>query len=157
MKNLYKNQLTLDHNCTIIHNTVMWFKIDFHSGIPVYRQIVDRLIEAIAKRKFDDNSSIPSVREMAIALGVNPNTVAKAYRELERLGYIYSRPGIGMFVNIRREEIEEMILQEIESKLKAVLKIAVRQGISLNKCWDIFDKIAEEVKNERSDTRREGS
>ncbi len=130
----------------------MWFKVDFHSGIPAYRQIVNRMIEAIARGKLDDKTAMPSIRELAIALGVNPNTVAKAYRELEHLGYIYSRPGIGMFVNVRRDEIEGMILREIEDKLKAILNSAVKRGISLDKCREVFDKCVEEVEDERSDT-----
>ena len=75
------------------------FDIDTASSVPVYEQIVDRLRYAIAAGRYAPGEQLPSVRQLAVDLLVNPNTVAKAYRELEREGLTFSRRGLGVFVS----------------------------------------------------------
>ena len=67
---------------------MIWVKVDFHSGEPVYKQIVQSLKGDIISGKLSNNEAIPSIRELARDLNINPNTVARAYRELESEGYI---------------------------------------------------------------------
>ncbi len=126
----------------------MKIKIDYHSGKPVYKQIVEEFVKAIGIGEFKYGDLLPSVRELAETLSVNPNTVAKAYRELEREGYIYPRPGIGMFVKITRENVEKSILTQFENIVREGLKFAMSHGISKEKCMKVFFKILEELKNE---------
>jgi len=73
-------------------------RIDVHSHVPVYLQIVEGVRHAIVRGVYRAGEAVPSVRELGIKLGVNPNTVQRAYEALEREGLIESRRGLGMFV-----------------------------------------------------------
>ena len=72
--------------------------IEFHSGIPVYKQIIHRVQAAIADGRLREDDQLPTVRALHQKLNVNPNTVAKAYRELELAGIITTQRGCGCFV-----------------------------------------------------------
>lgn len=74
------------------------FSIDLKSRIPIYEQIYNKIIDYAISGTLTENSQLPSVRTFAKDAKVNPNTVAKAYQELERRGVIYSVPGRGSFV-----------------------------------------------------------
>lgn len=74
------------------------FSIDLTSRTPIYEQIYKKIIELIIKGTLCENDQIPSVRSLAKDTGVNPNTVSKAYQELERNGIIYSLQGRGSFI-----------------------------------------------------------
>ena len=76
----------------------MWFHIDPSSGTPIYRQIVDQVRQAVAGGTLRPGDRLPSVRDLALELAVNPNTIAKAYQELERDGVIETPRGRGSFV-----------------------------------------------------------
>ena len=106
------------------------FEIDAASNVPIYGQIVDKLRYAIAGRAYRPGDQLPSVRQLAIDLLVNPNTVAKAYRELERQGLTYSRKGRGIFVSNSAPEACRRTRREIVARriASAVLE-AVRSGL----------------------------
>jgi GntR family transcriptional regulator len=74
------------------------WKIELHSGIPAYKQIANRLTAAMADGALKTGDRLPTIRELNELLGVNPNTVAKAYRELELKGIILSERGSGSFI-----------------------------------------------------------
>lgn len=74
------------------------FSIDLTSRTPIYEQIYKKIIELIVNGTLSENDQLPSVRNLAKDTGVNPNTVAKAYQELERNGIIYSLQGRGSFI-----------------------------------------------------------
>lgn len=76
----------------------MLFSVDLQSGKPVYQQLVDQAKYAIASGRLRPGDRLPSVRDAAVDLRVNRNTVSRAYTELEREGLVYSRPGQGCFV-----------------------------------------------------------
>lgn len=76
----------------------MWFHIDPSSGTPIYRQIADQVRQAVAGGTLRPGDRLPSVRELSVELALNPNTVAKAYQELERSGVIETPRGRGSFV-----------------------------------------------------------
>lgn len=76
----------------------MKITIDHHCDVPVYRQMVNALITAIQTRQIAIGDKLPSIRELSSMLGVNPNTTAKVYRELELRGFVESRAGSGSFV-----------------------------------------------------------
>lgn len=92
------------------------FTINYRDPRPVYEQIVDGLRKMIISGVFAPEEKLPSVRELTRQLAINPNTVQKAYRELEVLGYIYSVPGKGNFARAwhevgggRREELVQTL------------------------------------------------
>src|SRR5438128_9228420 len=74
------------------------FKLDPKSGVPVYRQIQDLIRYAIASGLLNPGEQLPTVRALAVELSVNPNTVIKAYTELERSGIVTTEQGSGTFV-----------------------------------------------------------
>jgi GntR family transcriptional regulator len=77
----------------------MLSSIDIHSSVAVYVQIENHVQFAIASARLGSGDQLPSVRELSERLEVNPNTVAKAYRDLEVMGLLYTRRGMGVFVN----------------------------------------------------------
>ena len=79
------------------------FQLDMKSGKSVYEQVVDKIKELIMTGALPEESKLPSVRELSRQLTINPNTVQKAFRELDRDGYIYTISGRGTFVSPRSE------------------------------------------------------
>jgi GntR family transcriptional regulator len=85
------------------------FQLDLHSGVPVYRQLIDRVMGAIAAGTLQGGDQLPTVRQVAVDLSINPNTVVRAYRELEIRGTLDTQQGTGTFVShkkLKRDEIE---------------------------------------------------
>jgi GntR family transcriptional regulator len=83
------------------------FKLDLKSGVPFHRQIVDQIRYGIASDRLMPGEQLPTVRELAVQLQVNPNTVRKAYSELEILGILDTQQGTGTFVGDQQVEIGE--------------------------------------------------
>ena len=77
------------------------FKLNPKSGVPVYRQIQDQIRYGIASGLLDPGEQLPTVRALAVELSVNPNTVIKAYSELEREGVLTTEQGSGTFVAVQ--------------------------------------------------------
>ncbi|KLO23208.1 GntR family transcriptional regulator [Marinitoga sp. 1197] len=97
----------------------MWFSIDFHSHTPVYKQIKNKIKEKILNNELKKEMFIPSIRVLAKELGVNLNTVARAYRELENENVIKSIRGSGYIVIGINEK--DFINNKIEEFKKAVV------------------------------------
>ena len=76
----------------------MKIKVDPHSDIPIYEQMVAQFIAAIESNRLGTGDRLPSIRGLSAQLGINPNTTARVYRELELRGFIESRAGSGSFV-----------------------------------------------------------
>jgi GntR family transcriptional regulator len=83
----------------------MGFHVDTASRLPIYQQLVQQVREAVARGDLQPEDRLPSVRQLAEELVVNPNTIARAYTELERAGILISRPGLGIFVAQPRTEL----------------------------------------------------
>lgn len=77
------------------------FRLDLASGVPFYRQIIDRVLLAVADGRLTPGTQLPTVRQLAVDLSVNLNTVAKAYREMEIRGIVETQQGTGTFVAAR--------------------------------------------------------
>lgn len=109
----------------------MFIRINYISGVPTYRQIIEGIREEIARRNLKPMDELPSVRQLALELSVNPNTVARAYRELIQEGTVYSRQGMGFYVRpvetadtgFIRDGLSRLL---IEAKVKNVPPAAVR-------------------------------
>src|SRR5205823_10180638 len=80
------------------------FRLDPSSGVPFYRQIVDQVLLGVADGRLKPGTQLPTVRQLAVDLSVNLNTVAKAYREMEIRGIVDTQQGTGTFVSTRRAE-----------------------------------------------------
>ena len=85
------------------------FGLDMRSGVPVYRQIIDQVRAGMASGALTPGDQLPTVRQLAVDLAINPNTVLRAYRELELGGLLETQQGTGTFVTqkkVRRDEAE---------------------------------------------------
>jgi GntR family transcriptional regulator len=85
------------------------FRLDLHSGVPVYRQIIDQVLGGIAAGTLTAGHQLPTVRQAAVDLSVNPNTVVRAYRELEIRGVLETQQGTGTFISpqkVKHDEVE---------------------------------------------------
>ena len=80
------------------------FQLDLRSGVPVYRQIMDQVLAGIASGRLASGEQLPTVRQLAVDLSINPNTVIRAYRELEIRGFLDTHQGSGTFVGTQRVE-----------------------------------------------------
>ena len=78
------------------------FSLDIQSGVPVYRQIIDQVQAGIATGALASGHQLPTVRQMAVDLAINPNTVLRAYRELEIRGVLETQQGTGTFISHRQ-------------------------------------------------------
>jgi len=97
----------------------MQFRIDHASDRPVYRQIMDQIKRDIALGRLIKNEKLPTVRQLAGQIAINPNTIAKAYRQLEQEGIIVTKAGAGAFVanldsNLSRSVRKKLISEELE-------------------------------------------
>lgn len=125
----------------------MWFHIDPASGLPIYMQIINQVKRASATGLLKAGEQMPSVRELAVELAVNPNTISKAYQELERDGIIKTVRGVGTFVS----ELEVKILPEerIRTLAKAIDKVLVEAhhlGLSYEDIIQVFNEQLNEWK-----------
>ena len=105
-------------------------QLDFRSRVPIYEQLIEKIKELIVHSALKDDEQLPSVRELAQELTVNPNTIQKAFRELERQGYIYSIQGKGNFVMPANRTIATRQKEELLAKLEKIISELIYLGIS---------------------------
>ena len=111
----------------------MRFHIDSKSGVPFYRQIIEQVKYAIARGHLDPGDQLPTVRRLAVDLSVNPNTVVRAYRELEIEGVLDTQQGAGIFVSNSRPEIGQLERQRmLDQILTDLLARASSYGLTLD-------------------------
>lgn len=107
-------------------------KLDAKSGVPFYRQIIDQVKAAIATGRVGPGDRLPTVRQLAVDLSVNPNTVSRAYTELELTGLVETQMGSGTFVGertVERDEVERKRL--LDQICQELLARASSQGFTL--------------------------
>lgn len=96
------------------------FQLDLKNRKPIYEQIVENFKELIINRVLKPDEKIPSVRDLAKQLTINPNTIQKSYRELENQGYIYSVKGLGSFISERSHlEIDKTKEKNLKEQIKS--------------------------------------
>lgn len=113
--------------------------IDYKDSRPLYEQISSKLSELILHGVFEVDSQLPSVRNLAMELSINPNTIQKAYAELERRGYIYSVKGKGNFVSDIKMLQEERKM-DIIKQMQALIEEAKRLGIGLDEIKAVMEQ-----------------
>lgn len=123
------------------------FKIDENSGIPVWIQVRRRLVYLIISGHYTSGEQLPTVRELAVQLDINYNTVNKVYQDLERDGFIVTKRGKGTFVT----EQDAMTLLDIDNKIELLADNLVREAFDFGMEGD---EIVQTVK-ERIDQYRE--
>ena len=89
---------------TEIESDAFAFRLDAHSGLPVYCQLIDQVQAAVASGVLNAGDQLPTVRQVAVDLAINPNTVLRSYREMEIRGLLDTQQGTGTFVADRKVE-----------------------------------------------------
>lgn len=116
----------------------------FENNLPIYVQIVDYIKKQIVKRELKEGDKLPSVREIATNLKVNPNTVQRSYQELEREDLVYTQRGMGTFVTEDTEKIYELKRNMAFSMVNDFVENMKEIGFSLEEMIDLIKLSSEE-------------
>jgi GntR family transcriptional regulator len=122
------------------------FELDLRSRLPIYEQLVEKLKEMIITEVLKADEQLPSVRVLAQQLTINPNTIQKAYRELERQGYIYSLPGKGNFVAQIAQSKNAEKLTKLKEEMVKILSEAMYLGMTNEEILEIISEVDDMVK-----------
>jgi GntR family transcriptional regulator len=115
-------------------------KLDLRSGVPVYRQIIDQVLGGISAGSLKAGDQLPTVRQLAVDLAINPNTVVRAYRELEIRGVLATQQGTGTFITDKQPEKNDLERQRrIAQLVGELLAKAGAEGITLQELLDYFN------------------
>ena len=112
--------------------------VDKMSHKPIYEQIVEQIQNLVVTEVLKSDEMIPSVRNLSRECGTNPNTVQKAYNELERMGITYSVPGVGRYVSSNAKEVVQKLMSTSNSELKAIVEKLKLSGMTID---EIIDKV----------------
>ncbi len=122
--------------------------IDHKDRRPIYEQIIERFEQLILCGALEKNASMPSVRSLAMELSLNPNTIQRAYQELERAGYIYTIKGKGSFVSETSQNADRK-RQEVKKEMYGSIEKALLAGIAPAELRQMLEECLEEVKKGR--------
>ena len=117
------------------------FGLDLHTGVPVYRQLVDQVRAGIASGSLVTGDQLPTVRQLAVDLAINPNTVMRAYRELELGGLLETHQGTGTF--IANKKIERASAERERQLVQMASEFAARAGAAGLTVEDLIDRLRE--------------
>lgn len=120
--------------------------LEFDDKMPIYLQIMDRIKMDIVTEKLKANDKLPSVREMAVTLKVNPNTLQRAYQELERLGIVYTQRGMGTFVKERENMMHELKQEMAKEVMDSFVMRMKRLGFTEKEMIQTLSQNISEVK-----------
>jgi len=122
------------------------FDLDLRSGVPVYRQLMDQVLGAMAAGALEGGDQLPTVRQVAVDLSINPNTVVRAYRELEIRGTLETQQGTGTFVShqkVKRDDVERR--RRLAQLVSDFVGRAGAAGFTV-------DELLEQLQDRRTDT-----
>jgi GntR family transcriptional regulator len=127
------------------------FRLDLESGVPVYRQIIDQVMGGMAAGKLASGHQLPTVRQVAVDLEINPNTVVRAYRELEIRGVLETQQGTGTFVSqqkVKRDDLERQ--RQLNQLVGEFVSRAGAAGFTIGELLEqLHDRQSETQKNRR--------
>ncbi len=118
--------------------------IDYNDKRPIYEQIAGRFQALIISGVMEADEKLPSVRTLAVELSINPNTIQRAYGELEKVGFIYTVKGKGNFVK-RDEGLIHRQKERLLGELYEQARICLMQGVNRQELLDCVEKAAGEV------------
>ena len=113
--------------------------LDYRDTRPLYEQIVDKFQMLILSGTLEPNSRMPSVRSLAGGLSINPNTIQRAYSELERTGFLYTVKGKGNYVAYS-DSLKDVRKQEILEKLRDLKKEALSMGMTVKELTEFLEQ-----------------
>lgn len=121
------------------HREAFQFALDMHSGMPVYRQIMDQVRAGMASGSLSAGDQLPTVRQLAVDLAINPNTVLRAYRELELGGFLETHQGTGTFV--AHKKVEKNSAERERQLGQMAGEFAARVGAAGFTVEDLIDRL----------------
>lgn len=121
-------------------------ELNYGDHRPIYEQIKEKTKEYIVNGAMKEHEKLPSVREVAAQLAINPNTIQRAYKELEMEGYIYSQKAKGYFVAPMKKSVQAIKKEEGFEELEVMLKELKYLGAEKNEIESIVNKVYEEEK-----------
>lgn len=117
------------------------FHLDPQSGVPVYRQLIDQVMGAVAAGRLAGGDRLPTVRQVAVDLSINPNTVVRAYRELEIRGMLETQQGTGTFVS--HQKVKKDDLERRRQLDQIVTDVVARVGAAGFTLQDLLEQLQE--------------
>jgi len=121
------------------------FDLDWRSRKPIYEQLVEKIKTLIINDVWKKDEQLPSVRALAEQLTINPNTIQKAYRELETQGYIYSIKGKGSYVNSVPDIEKAEKRRKIKSELTRLIAEGLYLGLTFNELYQLLKELDEKI------------
>ena len=129
-------------------------RIDPGDGVPIYRQIVNQIRYAVASGLLEPGDELPTIRALALTLKVTPNTIVKAYEELEAAGILQKRHGSGTFVSGERTRLADRERRRIiEQRIDALLAEAHHLGFSLEELFKLIHRRQALMSSNRTDDK----
>lgn len=133
---------------------IMILEIDYHSGVPIYRQVVGQIERLILAGALAEGQQLESVRDLSERLKVNPMTISKAYSILERDEYLERRRGVGLFIaklkTRQKEQQSRAILDELLGKAAAA---AVQMGVNPQEAIETFTEQYKKFQSRQEDSK----
>jgi GntR family transcriptional regulator len=121
---------------------IVLLEIDHHSGVPIYRQVIDHVRGQIMSGRLTAGQQVESVRELAGRLKVNPMTISKAYSFLEVEGLLQRRRGVGLFVaELKEPEHEQIKIELLKTAVEKAAITSIEFGVSSEEAIKLFKKI----------------
>ncbi len=128
------------------------YSIDSRSAVPVYEQLKRQIIIHIVSDKLDEGEKLPSIRELAAAIRINPNTVAKTYRQLETDGFVTSRKGLGVFISTGGRELKSNRIEIFKELTNEYLSKAAGLGLNADEIMKgISDRLKGEIEHDKNE------
>ena len=118
-------------------------RIDPASGVPFYRQIIDCVLLGLSQSKLKPGDKLPTVRQAAVDLSINPNTVIRAYKELEIRGLVMTEQGTGTFITSRPEQVDAAEVErrlQLEAQVDDFLSRAAAAGFRLHDVLGVLEE-----------------
>lgn len=125
------------------------YQIDVMSRVPVYEQIVEQTKKFILTGVLNDGDQIPTVRQLSAQLSLNPNTIAKAFKELDRQGLTYSLPGRGCFISANAKNILQNEKRQGLTELEEQIKELALSGIEKEELYKLIDTVFGKAKGDK--------
>ncbi len=128
----------------------MFVEIDTHSGVPIYRQVIEQIRRQIMTGRLAEGGQLPTVRDLAKRLKVNPMTVSKAYSLLEIEDLVERKRGVGLFVaKLSKRQKERITKEMLEGIVKKAAITAVQLGVSEQEAKEVLLKLYRQYDKKR--------
>jgi GntR family transcriptional regulator len=124
------------------HARAFSFQLDLATGVPVYSQLIDQVLVAMSSDVLRPGDRLPTVRQVAVDLSINPNTVVRAYKELEIRGILSTQQGTGTFITTKKVKQDELArLRRLTQMLSDLVARAGAEGYSVSEIRSCLDDL----------------